>query len=301
MIKANSSPREEIKILPVALLHEHAELVSRLRALGRSLALSSGWHYPLDRVWIAAKMPHLPGAKLLDAGAGIGLMQWYFAGEGASVTSVDRSSRVALPMQFRARYRIHSIRSNELAPVRQLLNPIDHIVSNSVRARWLINSIRGCTHRQVGPFSGGKIMLYTSDLFSLPEIENDTIDAVYSMSSLEHNPPGKLKKIVPELLRVLKPGGVLAATLSASRDNDWFHEPSSGWCYTEATIREVFQLEPDVPSNYGEYDDLFDALRNCDELKKDLSISYFLSGSNGMPWGRWDPKYQPVGVVKVKR
>ena len=31
-----------------------------------------------------------------------------------------------------------------------------------------------------------------------------------------------------------------------------------------------------------------------------LAAFYARSGDNGMPWGKWDPQYQPVGVCKVK-
>jgi len=101
-------------------------------------------------------------------------------------------------------------------------------------------------------------------------------------------------------MRVLKPGGKLIATLGAAKDQDWFHEPSKGWCYTEATLRDIFELNPECPSNYDQYDELFEALCNCTELHDNLADFYFKSGNNGMPWGIWDPKYQPVGVVKVK-
>jgi hypothetical protein len=36
------------------------------------------------------------------------------------------------------------------------------------------------------------------------------------------------------------------------------------------------------------------------ELKNNLASFYFKSGENGMPWGEWNPEYQPVGVCKVK-
>jgi ubiquinone/menaquinone biosynthesis C-methylase UbiE len=101
-------------------------------------------------------------------------------------------------------------------------------------------------------------------------------------------------------MRVLKPDGKLIATMAAAREEDWFHELSKGWCYSEATLREIFDLSSDCPSNYDRYDELFESLRNCNELCDNLADSYFQSGNNGMPWGIWDPKYQPVGVVKIK-
>ena len=134
----------------------------------------------------------------------------------------------------------------------------------------------------------------------MPDIRENSIEAVVSISALEHNPPDKMRAYVDELMRVLKPGGKLIATLGAAKEEDWFHEPSKGWCYTQATMQSIFDLPADCPSNYERYDELFEALKNCIELRDSLARFYFKSGNNGMPWGIWDPKYQPVGVVKVK-
>lgn len=56
-----------------------------------------------------------------------------------------------------------------------------------------------------------------------------------------------------------------------------------------------------MPSNYSQKDILFEKLKEQNnELHKKLAPFYFKSGDNGMPWGKWDPQYQPVGVVKIK-
>ncbi len=147
---------------------------------------------------------------------------------------------------------------------------------------------------------GAGVWIYNQDLCHLIDIPDDSLDAVAALSALEHNPPDRLSQVVNELMRVLKPGGILLATLGASPDRDWFHQPSQGWCYTEATLRRAFALSPSAPSNYDRYNELFEALRNCAELRDNLASFYFTSGENGMPWGRWDPQYQSVGVLKVK-
>ena len=107
--------------------------------------------------------------------------------------------------------------------------------------------------------------------------------------------------MVRELVRTLKPGGILLATLGAARDADWFHAPSQGWNYTDASLRRLFGLPAETPSNYVRADELLAALKDCGELRDNLAPMYFQSGDNGMPWGKWDPKYQPVAVRKVKR
>ena len=134
----------------------------------------------------------------------------------------------------------------------------------------------------------------------MPDIADGSIDGVVSVSALEHNTPEGLRACVAELMRILKPGGKLVATLGAARDRDWFHKPSRGWCYTEEGLRSIFDLPAECPSNYDRFDQLFTELRTCSELQDNLAEFYFASGDTGMPWGKWDPQYQPVGVVKVK-
>jgi hypothetical protein len=92
----------------------------------------------------------------------------------------------------------------------------------------------------------------------------------------------------------------MIATLGAAKDGDWYHEPSNGWCYSETTLRRIFNISIDIPSNYDQYDRLINDLQNSEELKDNLASFYFHSGDNGMPWGKWDPKYQPVGICKIK-
>ncbi len=104
-----------------------------------------------------------------------------------------------------------------------------------------------------------------------------------------------------ELMRVLKPGGVLLATLTAGRDQDWWHSASSGWCYTDTSLRRLFKLPPEAPSNYAQYDELFARLKDCAELRDNLARFYYQSADKGMPKGVWNPEYQPVGVCKIKR
>ncbi|PWH13338.1 MAG: hypothetical protein DDG59_14380, partial [Anaerolineae bacterium] len=146
----------------------------------------------------------------------------------------------------------------------------------------------------------GCVWIYNQDLSQLTDIPDNTLDAVAALSALEHNPPERLPSVVQELMRVLKPGGLLLATLGASPDRDWLHEPSQGWCYSEATLRRAFDLAPETPSNYNRYAELMEALRDCVELRDNLARFYFRSGENGMPWGKWDPQYQSVGILKVK-
>ena len=286
-----------IEILPVELLDRHRAQVNELRALARTLKLDFGWHYLLDLVWILDKIGPLHGRRIVDAGAGTGILQWYLAEKGAEVISVDRMSRADLPLRFRVRYQVRGLRSTDLRPaVASFMGAAGQSVAGWRKLRRQAHELSALRPRR----RKGSIAIYNQDLRDLADIPSESIDAVVAVSALEHNPPENLPVVVAELMRVLKPEGRLAGTLGAAKDQDWFHQPSQGWCYTETSLKRLFSLPADTPSNYAEHDALLAGLRECTELRKNLARFYSQSGDNGMPWGKWDPQYQPVGVLKTK-
>jgi SAM-dependent methyltransferase len=293
-----------VELLSVSLLEERRKVVHEMQEIGKALGLGLGWHYLLDLPWAATEIRPTPGLLIIDAGAGLGAMQWWLADQGATVVSVDRESRRQLPYLHRKLYHVEGLRPED-SPSNSLLAAMRSFLPSRHPRRWKKYPARLRTAFTVlsiddGPGGRGRVYMYNQDLRSLPKIASSSIDAVVSISALEHNSPEDLRACVRELMRVLKPGGKLVATLAAARDEDWFHEPSQGWCYTEESLRRIFELSPDCSSNYDRYDELLDAIVNCTELRDNLADFYFRSGNNGMPWGIWDPKYQPVGVVKVK-
>jgi SAM-dependent methyltransferase len=294
---------DRLDILTVDLLSREKLLVNELKRLAHSLRLEFGWHYLLDLAWILSQLGPAENKRIIDAGAGMGIMQWYLAGRNAEVISVDRMDRSAVPPRFKERFEIHGLREGDLIVGESdfSLERGPAIIRNqavllSDRLRTTLYSRNLCRRSK-----SGRVILYNQDLMHLMDIPDESVDSIVAVSALEHNPPEDLRKVVSELLRVLKHGGAILATLCAARDADWYHEPSRGWCYSEATLREIFDLPPEVKSNYDQYDSLLASLRDCRELRDNLARFYFRSGDNGMPWGIWDPQYQPVGVCKVKR
>jgi SAM-dependent methyltransferase len=289
---------QSIELLPVSLLDENRQTVEALKQLAGSLGLEFGWHYLLDLTWVLKNLGTLKNQFIMDAGAGTGIMQWYLATHGAEVLSVDRGSRAALPMRFRTRFNVTGLRQTpepDLLPAGQVFsNSLDNPKKALVQARELLGGFRA----QKAP---GRVIIYNQNLKNLTDVLDNSLDAIVAISALEHNTPEDLPVVVAELMRTLRPGGMLLATLCAGRDQDWFHEPSAGWCYTVASLKRLFSLPDDVPSNYGRYGELFAALRDCAELRDNLAAFYSRSGDNGMPWGKWDPQYLPVGVCKIKK
>jgi SAM-dependent methyltransferase len=301
IINDNQQPafidQQFIEIPPVSLLDENRLTVEALKQLASPLGLEFGWHYLLDLTWVLKNLGPLKNKFIMDAGAGTGIMQWYLASQGAEVLSVDRGSRATLPVRFRKRFNVTGLRQTpepDLLPAGQLFSSsLDSPKKTLVQMRELLSGFGV----QKAP---GRVILYNQNLKTLIDVLDNSLDAIVAISALEHNTPEDLPFVVAELMRVLKPGGVLLATLCAGRDQDWFHEPSAGWCYTDASLKRLFGLPDDTPSNYARYDELFEALRDCSELRDHLAAFYARSGDNGMPWGKWDPQYQPVGVCKIK-
>lgn len=292
---------DRLEVLSTTLLDEHRPLVNELKELAGSLRQEFGWHYLLDLVWIISAL-EMEGLKsVLDAGAGVGVLQWYLASKGVDVLSVDRGSRAHLPIHFRNRYRVEGMHPEDLgSPLVAVFGAFaqGQGINQKVRAfgRGLLSSLQP---KQINP-EAGTVTLYHQDLRTLTDISDDSIDAVVAVSSLEHNMPDQLQVVVAELMRVLKPGGRLVATLATSGGEDRYHKASSGWTYSEASMRRYFGLDPETETNYADYPALFEAVQNSDELREGLAKFYFRTGEGGMPWGNWDPQYVPVGVVKVK-
>ncbi len=289
---------DKIEIPSTSLLDENRLTVEALKGLACSLGLEFGWHYLLDLTWILKYLGPGKGKFIMDAGAGTGILQWHLAVQGAEVLSVDRGSRASLPIRFRRRFNVVGLRK-EPEP--------DLLPSNQLFADGL-NHPRRSLGQALDYLSGlgagradGRVIIYNQDLKTLTDVLDNSLDAVVAVSALEHNSLEDLPVVVSELMRVLKPGGLLLATLCAGRDQDWFHQPSAGWCYTDTTLRTLFGLPEDTPSNYAQYDELFASLCNSAELRDNLASFYSRSGENGMPWGKWDPQYQPVGVCKIKQ
>jgi len=296
-----NAAQDKLEILSGKLLDEERSTIEALRRLARRLRVEFGWHYLLDLAWILKHLPPLsPGLLVMDAGAGTGMMQWYLAEGGAGVISVDRASRSHLPLRFRTQYRIEGLRAEDLAPVSAVMR---HEFAKAPDIKCKLRSLTknlALLVKTLLPPHRGHILIYNQDLKTLTDLPDAHVDFVVAVSALEHNPFDDLDAVVAELMRVLKPGGMLLATVAAAPDEDWFHQPSQGWCFSSASLRRIFDLSAETPDNFQRYDELLAALRGCAELRDNLAKFYSRSGDNGMPWGVWDPQYQPVGVCKVK-
>ncbi|MBI4962533.1 MAG: class I SAM-dependent methyltransferase [Desulfomonile tiedjei] len=147
-----------------------------------------------------------------------------------------------------------------------------------------------------GPGNKPQIVYYYTSLNSMNKIPDESVDAVVSVSALEHNLPEEVAVCLEEFRRVLKPGAWMHLTVSASYPHSAFHEPSHSWLLNEEDAQRTYSLRPGYHTNFSEFPKILAELKKPKYLEKWLSLQYFRSGTNGMPWGMWDPQYVPVGI-----
>lgn len=286
-----------IELLSLGLFYDHSAVADVIYQEKIARNKNLGWHYMLDLIWICFQIKDLPpGSTVLDAGAGYGLLQYVLVKLGMRVISVDfvprkgpralRCISVSAGEEFSNEYTGHLQQTYSISTER---DASERVFSSQAEMKGMLET------------TSADIIFYRSDLASMSLLENESVDAVVSVSALEHNSMAGTTSAIKECLRVLKPRGVMLATTSASNTADWYHEPSKGWCYSEGSLRKMFELSKSVDSNFDEYSEIMIGLRELgNELHIQLAPFYFSSGNNGMPWGRWDPAYVPVGVRKVK-
>ncbi len=273
-----------------------------------------GWHYVIDLTWIYSQIKNWPvGYRILDAGGGGGPTQFLLAELGFNVTNLDLF--LSQPAhRLRNRYQIKF----ETAGSYEKTAYVDHLEKNSVKHRalkvikQLVTGSELYRYASTGRYQRlhdkwrsnneiandiGCLTWMRANLCNVPEIDSNTFDAVVSLSAIEHIPLDTLPMAWEEILRICKPDVKVAITTSATeQQTTWFHQPSQGNCFSEHDLNLLFDaqaaedtlLASDMPEMY----------RFCHYLKNNLAHFYSKSGGNGMPWGKWDPKYFPVGLFQ---
>lgn len=301
---------ENLQLLSIELIEEHAEKVKEIDNLCKALWRGLGWHYLLDLIWILNEIEkaELPaGSTILDAGGGQGMLQYLLAERGYNIVSVDYSPR-RIPRLYGWLYDFEHMGyqgvigqdaySEHIAALNRIGPKLKQLPYRITRHKFAPMRMLGMLIRRfLGWRKPGRIQIYHADMMDMGELVDGSVDAVVSVSAIEHMQREDIPKAAKELVRILKPGGILALTLSAAREEDWFSENASGWCFTSTSLRDLFEISPKDLFGPKDYDLVMAGLQKSRELQKRLASSYYISGDNGMPWGIWDPKYIPVGVM----
>lgn len=294
------STEDRLEVLSTTLLDQHHSVVKDLKRIARLVHLEFGWHYLLDLTWIIDNLDLAQLNNVLDAGAGVGVLQWYLASKGINVLSVDRDDRADLEPHFRKYFFVQGLRPQDLKANYPWRTAFTRPGTFSQKLKGFGRDQLSMLQKKSILPGSGTVTMYHQDLRTLTDVPENSFDAIVAVSSLEHNSPEVLPLVVDELMRVLKPGGKLVASLSTTGPEDGFHTPSSGWMYSETSIKKCFKLDDGLVTNFADYPRLLGEINNSAELRDGLAKFYFRSEKGGMPRGVWNPQYVPVGICKVK-
>jgi hypothetical protein len=267
---------DRIELLCESLIDEYPDLAMDVLGYSAKFGKGLGWHYVLDLIWILKEIDCPPGSLILDAGAGVGLLQYMLALKGYSVVGVDRYG-VKEPACLK-----NCCQMRFLGQEKEPLAVFDATVFKKKKGDL------------------PEIWFYESNLAALSAISADTFDAVVSVSALEHNPPEKIPGILTELSRVLKKDAHMFLTISAAPENTR-HEASNSWLMNESEIASRYGLQNGYATNFSAYDEIFQKICRSERLQRWLASFYFQGEKNGMPYGVWNPQYQPVAIRKKNR
>jgi len=281
---------------------------SFLKSTGRTRI---GWHYITDLIWIYSKIKKWPrDIHILDAGGGGGPLQFLLAELGMNVTNIDMVLREP-PIPFQKRYKT----TLSILPSLVQTSYTEHITDPNIPHSGYLKSITKKTKldkmRKIRKYNSkhnrwrsswminevavGKIKWIAGNLCNMPEIPKNTFDAFVSLSALEHIPLDQLGNAIEMIQNILKKDAKWAVTTSGTeQSNTWLHEPSKGQCFSEEDLQKYFNAYPLNVQNPAE---ILEKYRNCDYLKDNLAEFYFKSDKYGMPLGKWNPKYIPVGLT----
>jgi len=259
----NININNEIKLLEVSLLDDKKKLKEIsywLKVLNRP----NGWHYDLDIIWVLKELDKaniLPGSTIIDAGAGQGIMQYLLAARGYNVISLDFSPRTK-PRATRGIFNIIGNGNDDI----DYQHPYQEFISyglNPVMKKWqnmfksgsikkipripkkLLSLI---TYRIFNSFerflknhqSYGAITYLRAPFHAVP-LESSSVDAVISLSAIEHADISLFDKNVEELQRLLKLQAPFLLTTSATVSNgNIYDEKTSGWCYSLSSLKKYF-------------------------------------------------------------
>ncbi|MCP4157730.1 MAG: class I SAM-dependent methyltransferase, partial [bacterium] len=202
--------KDKIELFSEKLIDENKDLALEVLGYAQKFGKSQGWHYVLDMIWVLKELENKKGGTILAAGAGLGLLQFILAARGYRMVSVDVNQRKK-PVFIENIYHV------------QYMGTEADITHPFLEWHQLKREGGKATQNEAENPSGlPTIIFYHADLHNMELLKDNSIDAVVSISALEHNPPEKLEGVVSELGRVLKHNGKMYLTVSTAKE-DFFH------------------------------------------------------------------------------
>ena len=323
---SRTSAQSHIEDLDVGLM-KHKTILNRIDRWCRTLNWCNGWHYDLDIIWTITQLQERnikPGATILDAGAGLGIMQFVLASMGYNVISLDYGERdfpkyaknifllskstVATEilestygnfMQFNRKKQENqkNVSRRIIRYLRYFKSPRAFLWRAEIWVKTQFNFSyyfeRMRDHRKFGSIE------FIRASFNCIPLGDRCVDAVVSISAFEHNEYDQMPTAAKEFVRVCRGGGPVLVTTSRSSEKDWFFEPCQGWNLTAESLAKWFGVK-DIRCR--DFSNALADIRGSSQLAGRIGKFYKLNGNNGLPYGNLsNAQYTPIGVCVTKQ
>lgn len=282
-----------------------------------------GWHYDMDEAWILENIEKAKlkkGATILDAGAGLGVMQYVLAARGYNVVSLDFCKREVPKeaegifnhilerqdgFEYQHSYQKFIVHSAGLASRGGLSLLRDKLTAPHLLSRFYYKVKREMLHvfyrtmeRVRGNNQYGQIKFVRAAFHNMP-FEESLFDAVVSVSALEHADINLLGENISEMVRVAKPGAPILISTSAIGDSkDVFDEITSGWCFSCNTMSRFSENAHD---EYKKYKDVELEILKSDRWRQRIDSCYFTVPESPFYKKRMTQlPYLPMGLLLTK-
>ena len=259
-----------IEVLTADLLDDQDKL-SEIDYWLRVMNRPQGWHYDMDIIWLLKGLEDAgikKGDTILDAGAGLGITQFVLAAKGYNIISLDFSPRLN-PSLAKDIFEIEVVEQDNLdykhdyigfvkydltrnegknnktpdlfkkvlnamgRGPRYMLSRMKQQFQNKQNKQININE-KGRNHNDFG-----NIKFIRAAFHDMP-LKDEEVDALVSVSAIEHADPKLMAKNINEMKRIVKKGNPLLITTSGTGENkDWFHEKTKGWCFSKETLSGI--------------------------------------------------------------
>jgi hypothetical protein len=248
----------EIKLLDASLLSDEKklkELTKWLRVMNRP----NGWHYDLDHIWILDELENAgikPGATIIDAGAGQGIMQYLLAARGYNIISLDFSPRTP-PVRSQGIFKVlgegnatinyqHSymkfisygtsrldglIKRLTLQKLKKIPELPGRFYRRALSYAWYLRERFLSDHKKYG-----QIRFVRAPFHDVP-LESGIADAVISVSAIEHADIELFDSNIKSLLRLMKVGSPMLMTTAATKEQkNSYDNQVEGWCFSRSAL-----------------------------------------------------------------
>ena len=279
--------KNQLTLLDTKLLNNNF-LLNKISYWLNVMKRPNGWHYDLDQIWVIEQLKENgihPGSTILDAGAGQGVTQYLLSSMGYNIISLDFSSRIK-PPRANGIFEIEIKGDEEILYKHPYMDFIDYNIKNNtllrifknfehipIKTAYFLKSLFFYIYERFlkNHKNYGKITYIRAPFHDIP-LSDSSIDAIISISAIEHADINLFEKNILELTRILKTNSPMLITTSATNETEnKFLEKFSGWCFSQTFLQNKF-----TNANFlFDYNHTYKNLLNSKILKSRIDPYYY--------------------------